>query len=205
MTVGIFPTMQRNAGWATGYDKLLESFRALPIRLMHRIRRAEHTTPALSEKVEAPLSQVQAVNQVVKLTNEQVERPEVLVAGFLSDVCGTAASDLVVEDDWNAIEFVEVRQRCKILMTGGRAAMERNKDWGGGLERAYDFVPCLTWLSGAGHIERDLALARRILIHYDYVGVCVIKSVIGKGVSHCDHYRIVEESVAMSSKRIVKE
>src|SRR2546422_8290530 len=90
-----------------------------------------------------PAGDSERVDQVVKLADEQVDRPEIRAA--LRVVRAPAVADLVVEDD-RAPVLREVGEREQIVVRRAWAAVEGD-EWGGRIgvvrEAAFDSVPRL--------------------------------------------------------------
>jgi hypothetical protein len=54
--------------------------------------------------------------QVVQFTDEKLLPLERLIARFLGKMCGSAASELVVEDDWNVVLSGKVSERSEYMV-----------------------------------------------------------------------------------------
>lgn len=63
-------------------------------------------------------------DQVVQFADEKLVRPEGFIASFLGKMCGSAASKLVVEDDWNIVLGGEVSEGSKMVVRCPRASMD---------------------------------------------------------------------------------
>lgn len=147
--------VEGDAGGRAHEDQLLQAPRAAP-----GVGAAQHAAPALAQEVEAPVTELKVVDEVVQLLDKQVKGPECVVSHLFAQVRRSAAADLVIEDDGNPVFFLKVNEGCQVLVTAAWAAVEGDQRLDLGSEVTDNFVPCCTGLPSAGRIESNLTFRR---------------------------------------------
>jgi hypothetical protein len=67
----------------------------------------------------------------------------------------SSTADLIVKNDWGAIEFIKFRELDHVVVAHSRSAVYRDEGSAGGGELAHDFVPGFAWLAGGWDVEGD--------------------------------------------------
>ena len=111
----------------------------------------------MAEEVELPAipRQPEMANEVVELGAEELFGPECGVAVLRGKMCGAAASDLVVEQDGDAVVFPEVGQAEKVVVRNARAAVQGDEGGPCKTERSDERVEGVSWFVGSGDGKRD--------------------------------------------------
>ena len=141
----------------------------------------EHASPGLAEGPVAVFD-AEMGEQVLKLGDKEVRRPEGGVAHFLGQMRRFAAADLVVADCGDAVRGGEIGDWDEVVAWNAGAAVQEDEGTGAGSgdEIAIDLVPGFTWFFYSGNVEVCFAFGdgmRRHDICVDGAGDLILRCV----------------------------